>query len=59
MDVDFMRLDEWNLRSSHKLIGNCERNFSAWVDHSIKNIFLHEATKHAKNKCLRIYLKKQ
>ena len=50
---------ERNLRGSYKFIGNCERKFKAWVDHSIKNTILREATKQAKNKCSKKHLKNQ
>ena len=50
---------ERNLRGSYKLIGNCERKFKAWVDHSIKNTSLRKATKQAKTKCLKKHLKNQ
>ena len=50
---------ERNLRGSYKFIGNCERKFKAWVDHSIKNTILREATKQAKNKCSKKHLKTQ
>ena len=50
---------EQNLRGSYKVIGNCERKFKAWIDHSIKNTILREATKQAENKCSTKYLKDQ
>ena len=71
MDVDFemfaarnvkfkeLEKTEQNFRGSYKLIGNCERKFKAWVDHSIKNTILHEATKQAKTKSLKKHLKNQ
>ena len=54
-----MEKTERNLRGSYKLIGNCEGKFKAWVDHSIKNIILREATKQAKTKSLKKHLKNQ
>ena len=41
-NVKFRELEktERNLRGSYKLIGNCEREFKTWVDHSIKNTTL-------------------
>ena len=50
---------EQNLCGCHKFIGNGERKFKAWVDHSIKNTILCEATKQAKNKCLKKHVKNQ
>ena len=50
---------EQNLCGSHKFIGNGERKFKAWVDHSIKNTILCEATKQAKSKCLKKHVKNQ